>query len=116
MGRSYKLMGHHLRALVKFVQRGCKLETHGDVPQDIRTELYAEDQQHLNSKREQRDSDSSPSGHSPMIMNTYVPVHPSQALKDGAKRSTYDLTDSSSRPPRLSIPGMRDDTVEAYCE
>ena len=40
MKKHYKLMGHHLRSLVKFVQRGGKLETHDDVPQDIRTQLY----------------------------------------------------------------------------
>src|SRR6266487_1942787 len=45
--RHYKLLAHHLRNLVKFVQRGCKLELHDDVPQDIQTQLYAEQQQHL---------------------------------------------------------------------
>lgn len=40
--RHYKLLGHHLRNLVKFVQRGGKLESHDDVPQDVRTQLYAE--------------------------------------------------------------------------
>jgi hypothetical protein len=35
--KHYKLMGHHLRSLVKSVQRGYKLETHDDIPEDIRT-------------------------------------------------------------------------------
>ena len=33
--RHYKLLGHYLRNLVKFVQRGSKLESHDDVPQDV---------------------------------------------------------------------------------
>jgi hypothetical protein len=75
--KHYKLMGHHLRSLIKFVQRGYKLETHGDVPQDIRTQLYAEEQQHSDRKRKRRDSGSSPAGYTPMIINNYIPVHPS---------------------------------------
>ena len=114
--KHYKLMGHHLRSLVKFVQQGCKLETHGDAPQDIRTQLYAEEQQHSDRKRKRRDSGSSPAGYTPMIINNYIPVHPSRTLADGSKRSTPNMTDSSSRRPSLSIPGMRDDAVEAYCE
>jgi hypothetical protein len=42
--RHYKLLAHHLRNLVKFVQRGGKLELHDNVPQDVRTQLYAEQQ------------------------------------------------------------------------
>ncbi|PQE31101.1 Short chain dehydrogenase reductase family protein [Rutstroemia sp. NJR-2017a WRK4] len=37
--KHYKLLGHYLRTLVKFVQHGDKLESHDDVPQDVRTQL-----------------------------------------------------------------------------
>jgi hypothetical protein len=40
--RHYKLLGHHLRNVVRLVQRGGKLESHDDIPQDVRTQLYAE--------------------------------------------------------------------------
>jgi hypothetical protein len=104
-----------LRSLVKFVQRGGKLETHSDIPEDIRTQLYAEEQQHLDRKRKRRDSDSSPAGHTPMIINNYIPGHSSQVPVDGSK-STIDVTNSFSRSPCLRIPGLRDDAVDAYCE
>jgi hypothetical protein len=39
--KHYKLLGHHLRALIKFVQQGNKLETHIDLPENVRKELYA---------------------------------------------------------------------------
>jgi hypothetical protein len=109
-------MGHHLRSLVKFVQRGGKLETHSDIPEDIRTQLYAEEQQHLDRKRKRRHSDSSPAGHTPMIINNYIPVSPSPALSGGSKRSTLDVANGSARRPCLSILGLRDDAVAAYCE
>jgi len=51
-------MGHHLRNLVKLAQRGCRLETHDDVPEDIRTQLYAEEQQSQDRKWKRHDSDS----------------------------------------------------------
>jgi hypothetical protein len=109
--RHHKLLGDHLRNLVKFVQRGSKLESHDHVPPDIRTQLYAEQQQHLDQKRKRRDSNSSSTGHPPMIINDYIPTHPSQS------GSIPDLADiSSSRPCSLSIPGLRDDAVKAYCE
>jgi hypothetical protein len=109
-------MGHHLRSLVKFVQRGGKLETHSDIPEDVRTQLYAKEQQHLDRKRKRRDLDPSPAGHTPMIINNYIPVNSGQALSGGSKRSTLDVTNGSARRLCLSIPGLRDDAVEAYCE
>ncbi|KAK3934333.1 hypothetical protein QBC46DRAFT_83014 [Diplogelasinospora grovesii] len=109
--KHYKLMGHHLRGLVKFVQQGGKLETHGDVPEDIRTQLYAEEQQYSDRKRKRRDSGSHPTAHLPMIINNYIP-----ALADRS-RSALALPDSfSSQPSPLTIPGLRDDAVAAYCE
>jgi hypothetical protein len=105
--RHYKLLGHHLRNLVKFVQRGSKLESHNNVPQDVRTQLYTEQQQQQDRKRKRRDSGSS-TGH-PMIINNYIPKYPRQS------GSTVDLTDiSSSRSCFLTIPGLRDEGVKAY--
>jgi hypothetical protein len=69
--KHYKLIGYHLRSLVKFVQRGSKLETYSDILEDICTQLYAEEQQHLDRKRKRRDSDSSPAGYTPMIITTF---------------------------------------------
>ena len=49
-----------------------------------------------------------------MVINNYIPAHPGQAVTD-SNTSTPDLVDSPSRSP-LSIPGLRDDAVQAYCE
>ncbi|KAJ6436668.1 hypothetical protein O9K51_10787 [Purpureocillium lavendulum] len=43
--KHYKLMTHHLKSLVKFVQDGNTLQGHGDVPDNIREQLYAEEHQ-----------------------------------------------------------------------
>jgi hypothetical protein len=51
-----------------------------------------------------------------MIINNYIPAYLSQALADGSRRSTLDLADDPSSRPSLSIPGLRDDAVDAYCK
>ncbi len=114
--KHYKLMGHHLRSLVQFVQRGSKLEAHDDVPDEIRTQLYAEEQQHLDRKRKRRDSGSYPAGRSPTIINNYIPVPPGQGPADGFGRLLPAVDTSPSQSSPLDIPGLRDDAVEAYCE
>jgi hypothetical protein len=106
--KHYKLLGHHLRTLVKFVQRGGKLESHDDVPPDVRTQLYAEQQQHQNRKRKRRDSDSSPTGHPLITIHNYIPSNPSLS------GSTLDSAPSLQSCP-LNIPGLRDEAVKAYC-
>lgn len=120
--KHYKLLGHQLRSLVKFVQGGGKLETHNDMPQEIRTQLYAEEQQHLNRKRKRQDSQSHPTSHpAPLIINNHIPAYPREAVADRPLGPTLELSDgsssrSSSRSSSFSIPGLRDDAVGAYCE
>ena len=45
---------HHLKALVKYVEQGGVLETHDDVPDSVREQLYAEENQRLDKKKESR--------------------------------------------------------------
>jgi hypothetical protein len=55
------------------------LETHDDVPEDIRTQLYVEEQQSQDRKRRRHDSGSFLASNPPMIINNYIPGHSSQA-------------------------------------
>jgi hypothetical protein len=42
--KHYKVRTHHLRKLVRFVKKeGGIIETHDDVPESIREQLYAEE-------------------------------------------------------------------------
>jgi hypothetical protein len=43
--KHYKLQTHHLKALIRLVEEGYVLHTHNDVPEDIREQLYAEEDQ-----------------------------------------------------------------------
>jgi len=85
------------------------LESHDDIPQDFRTQLYAEQQQYQDRKWKRRDSGSSPVGHPPMIINNYIPTN------GGQSESTLDVADSSfSQSCSLNIPGLRDEAVKVY--
>jgi hypothetical protein len=100
--KHYRLLTHHLRNLVKIVQRGGKLEDHDDVPQEIRAELYAEAQQHQNRKRKRQNSDSPISG--PIVVNNYIPAHPGQDTTDSDAVMTRSVSSSSaSGPQRLGL-------------
>jgi hypothetical protein len=46
----YKLKTHHFRDLIKHVEKGRTLQTHDDVPNDIRQQLYNEEQQRRDRK------------------------------------------------------------------
>lgn len=77
------------------------------MPPDMRDQLYAEQQQHQDRKRKRQNSGSSPPGHTPMIINNYIPSYPNQG-------GSLDLGESStSRSCSPSIPGLRDEAVKA---
>lgn len=40
-----------MKALVKYVEQGGTLETHGDVPNTIRDQLYAEERQQIEKRQ-----------------------------------------------------------------
>src|ERR1700709_2264411 len=62
--KRYRLNTHYLRELVRYAEEGNELRTHSDVPQRVRDQLYAEDQQRL--KGHQR-STSAPAANFPPI-------------------------------------------------
>lgn len=49
--KHYKLNTHHLGSLIGHVELGGTLQTHDDVPDDIRQQLYAEEQQRMEKRR-----------------------------------------------------------------
>jgi hypothetical protein len=62
--KHYKLRTHQLKALIRHVAQGGKLQSHDDVPEDVRQQLYAEDQQQL--ERRHKAIQSGPASHAPI--------------------------------------------------
>lgn len=102
--KHYKLRTHQLRGLIRHVQQGGRLQSHDDVPEDIRQQMYAEEQQQL--ERHRKKTDSVMSGHPPIHITNVLPGPPHQ------------LSNQAAAPlmPRLDIPGFLDTAVETYSE
>ena len=88
--KHYTLNTHHLKSLIMYVQDGHTLQTHDDVPKDIREQLYAEEQQSLESH--QKATRTSTAGHPPI---TYHKCAARTVLSDIS--SVFSSWNSSSR-------------------
>ncbi|OJD26887.1 hypothetical protein ACJ73_01717 [Blastomyces percursus] len=61
--KHYKLKTPHLRSLVKYVEKGGALQTHEDMPNMIREQLYGEEHQRLERHHRETDSLAPTAGH-----------------------------------------------------
>lgn len=102
--KHYKLRTHQLKALIRHVEQGGQLWTHDDVPEDVRQQLYAEEQQQV--ERRQRASHSASVGQAPIHITNVLPG-PSQSTPGPAEVQTK---------PRLDVPGFLDTAVEEYSD
>lgn len=75
--RHYRLKTHHLKALIKYVEQGGVLETHDDIPDSLRVQLYAEDNQRLEKRKRSPDNSTTGSLYPPININV-LPNGPSQ--------------------------------------
>ncbi|EMD96376.1 hypothetical protein COCC4DRAFT_155192 [Bipolaris maydis ATCC 48331] len=110
--KHYKLQTHHLKALIQLVEEGHILHTHNDVPEDIREQLYAEEEQ-------RRDRQAAGGGISrtnipPITITNVLPQHPSQFPSTMSTSSALYSEERASRRVDLGIPGPRDLAVVAY--
>ena len=105
-----------MKGLIKHVEQGYELQTHEDVPEDIREQLYAEEQQWLDRRERSR---SSSTANIPPINITNVLPQQSYQTPSGASPAP---TPPSDRPVisalfnRLDIPGHRDVAVKEYSD
>ncbi|CAG5189807.1 uncharacterized protein ALTATR162_LOCUS12088 [Alternaria atra] len=102
--KHYKLRTHQLKVLIRHVAQGGQLRSHDDVPEDVRQQLYAEEQQQL--ERHQRASHSALAGHAPIHITNVLP---------GPSHSTSGSTEVQAKP-RLDMPGFLDAAVEEYSD
>ncbi|CAN9211125.1 unnamed protein product [Alternaria alternata] len=102
--KHYKLRTHQLKALIRHVAQGGQLRSHDDVPENIRQQLYAEEQQQL--ERHQRATHSAPAGHAPIHITNVLP---------GPSHPASGSTEMQAKP-RLDVPGFLDAAVEEYSD
>jgi hypothetical protein len=76
--KHYKLRTHHLRSLIRYVEQGAILQDHDDVPEEVRQQLYAEEQQRFD--RKQPATAAAALGIPPITINNVLPEHPAPGL------------------------------------
>ncbi|KAK8093419.1 hypothetical protein PG997_000104 [Apiospora hydei] len=71
--KHYRLRTHHLRSLVRHIEEGHAINCHDDVPDFLRTQLYAEEQQDM-ERKQKRKRDVSPRAMSCLVNPMNKPV------------------------------------------
>ncbi|KAM0346535.1 hypothetical protein ACHAO7_012046 [Fusarium culmorum] len=111
--KHYKLKTHHLRALIEYVRLGNTVESHDDVPPDVRDLLYAEEEQSIQRKRKRR---SSSTDARPVNITNVIPTRAGHSSDDHDVRTPSGSVEGSPYALKyLGIPGMRDVNVNKYC-
>jgi hypothetical protein len=111
--KHYKLRTHHLKGLIDYVQQGNILQSHDDVPEHIREQLVAEEQQR--HKRQPNAPVSAPTPYPPINITNVLPSSHQQSIAGSVDSSTYSLAEHASLHP-LDIPGTLDKAVQLYSE
>jgi len=92
------------------MDQGYTLQSHNDVPEDIREQLYREEQQSL--KRHKKSASTSTASLPPININVHQIPSLGSLL---AKTPAPDMSLISIPIHRLNIPGFQDEAVEDYC-
>ncbi|GCB27611.1 hypothetical protein AAWM_10496 [Aspergillus awamori] len=112
--KHYKLRTHHLRKLVRYVeQEGGVIECHDDVPDNIREQLYAEEQQRLEQRQK---VPGHPASGSPFPININVlPTPPPRSMAISPPAAAEPPALNSSPPSSsINVPGPLEVAVENY--
>ncbi|KIW22018.1 uncharacterized protein PV07_12576 [Cladophialophora immunda] len=113
--KHYRLLTHHLKDLVRFVERRGRLETHDDVPQSIRQQLYDEEKKSCDRKSDKVAG--SPGGSSAVTINI-LSGHAQQAAPSSGRAHSIGPVQiwDSSLADDLDIEGPRDVAVREFSE
>lgn len=112
--KHYRLRTQTLRRLVTYAEKGGVLEAYKDVPDEIREELYIEEQQRLEKdKRKGGNLLGGGTPYPPFNINV-LPSHLT-GLHTTARKATVDSAGLKDLGP-LKIPGFKDVAVKEYSE
>ncbi|KAJ5720259.1 uncharacterized protein N7483_008193 [Penicillium malachiteum] len=106
--KHYRLRTNHLKMLTRYVQQGGVIETHDDIPDSLREQLYAEESQRL--ERRNKGSDS-------LTCGSCHPVHfhlPSQMPIPTTSAAAESTAPAPKQTDTIDIPGLLDIAVKEY--
>lgn len=113
--KHYGLRTHHLKRLITFVEKGGTMQSHDDVPNNIREDLYMEERHRLESQQSKNNKITDTPGSCPINFN-FNGVQPSpqpEALNSHATPGMHSSPNCLSSDD-FNIPGLRDEAVRKY--
>ncbi|EED22758.1 conserved hypothetical protein [Talaromyces stipitatus ATCC 10500] len=109
--KHYRLRTHHLKTLIKYIEQGGIIETHDDIPDSVRDQLYAEEQQR--AEKQQRSSGLSTSAAVLPPININVLLTPQHSVSTA---NDMEVTLRSTPTEVIDIPGPLEAALEEYTE
>jgi hypothetical protein len=110
----YPLKAHHMRSLIKHVDEGNSLECQADVPQMVRQQLYAEQQER--TQKQHKIPTGTAGGLPPITINNVLPGSASSASGMQPEAAATASTTEASLPQDFELPGFRDVALNEYSE
>lgn len=104
-----------MKALIKYVEQGGHLETHDDIPDSVREQLYAEENQRLERKEKTLDNSTIRSMCPPININNFLPTGTSQQPMPSSFASETSPAKSARAEP-IIVHGLLDVAVGEYAE
>lgn len=112
--KHYRLRTQTLRQLVTYAEKGGVLETHKDVPEEIREEIYMEEQQRLEKgKRKGGNVLEGGTPYPPININALLSQSHLPRLDITTSKAAVDSAGPKDMGP-LEIPGFKDVAVKEY--
>lgn len=111
--RQHRSKTHHLKALVKYVEREGVLDTHDDVPDSLREQLHAEEDQQREKRKKSPDNS---------IFSSRCPPININVLPAGSSQQSMPTSAGDSAPAKtgyaksITVHGLLDVAVEEYTE
>ncbi|KAH8901578.1 hypothetical protein GQ53DRAFT_800935 [Thozetella sp. PMI_491] len=114
--KRYRLKTHHFKTLVEYIEQGGRLQSHDDMPEFFRQQLFAEEQRYSEEQQRKRVSTTSyPPINITNVMPTPTPSPEALVMPSAAPTPAMQPV-SCVVPFPLEIPGPRDVAVKEYCE
>ncbi|KAJ8147377.1 hypothetical protein LV157_008672, partial [Aspergillus fumigatus] len=109
--KHYRLRTYHLKSIIKYVEQGGILDTHDDVPDNVRKQLYDEEHQRLSKENKPANNLATGSTLPPININV-LPTQSSQpVLSSSWGTEATSISDQADYP---DIPGPLEAVVEEY--
>jgi hypothetical protein len=113
--KHYRLKTHYMKTLIKYVEQGGDLETYDDIPDSVREQLYAEENQRLENKKKTLDNSTVGSMCPPININNFLPAGLSQQSMPFPNANEASRAKSACAEP-IIVHGLLDVAVEEYTE